>query len=570
MKLVFLKLAISIMGLFFIYGCTHNKNVEQLIENEPDTYHKTESSYYYFTESQLEKNKGNLDKAIVLLENAIEVDSESLYLQRELAILYAQQKDSQNALRVLENILAKEPNDIETLFLYGKVKHGLKDFDAAKKVYTKIIDLDKQQKDVYLLLGGIYLKEDDTANALKVFGQLVQNFPTSYSGHFFLGRIYAKQGNTREAETEFKKAMDLEPDFVEPRFELLNIYKKQGSKENILKLYEDILEKHPNNIQAAFELGYIYHQNGKVTEAEEIFYELGTRSVYEFEVILKVIQLYLDTKNYKDAVVILEGMLKGAPNSSDLHYLTGVAYYGYEDQKKALMEFKKVKPDSRFFQDAAVHISFIYQEKGQLDEAITFLKDVIKEQPENPEFMYYLGTVYEEGKKFKEAEIYLKQAINIEPQEAKFHFRLGVVYDKWGRKDDSMESMKTTIRLDPKHAHALNYLGYTYADLGVNLDEAERLIKEALKYKPDDGYITDSLGWVYFKKGRYQEAIILLKKAVQLVPDDPIMLEHLGDAYLKTNDKKNALKFYKRSLSNKKNDKGDLEKKIQNLLEKGH
>ena len=114
--------------------------------------------------------------------------------------------------------------------------------------------------------------------------------------------------------------------------------------------------------------------------------------------------------------------------------------------------------------------------------------------------------------------------------------------------------MKALIKLNPEHANALNYLGYTYADLGINLDEAERLIKEALKYKPDDGYITDSLGWVYFKKGLFNEALNLLKKAVELVPDDPIMLEHLGDTYLKTNDRVNALKFYKRSLKNKKKD----------------
>ena len=160
----------------------------------------------------------------------------------------------------------------------------------------------------------------------------------------------------------------------------------------------------------------------------------------------------------------------------------------------------------------------------------------------------------------------LKKAIGIEPKRAKFYFRLGVVYDKWGHKEKSMEAMKTTIKLDPKHANALNYLGYTYADLGRNLDEAERLIKEALKYKPNDGYITDSLGWVYYKKGLYQEALKLLIRAIELVPDDPIMLEHLGDAYLKTNDQKNALKYYQQSLKNKKKDTEELEKKIQNLL----
>jgi Tfp pilus assembly protein PilF len=113
----------------------------------------------------------------------------------------------------------------------------------------------------------------------------------------------------------------------------------------------------------------------------------------------------------------------------------------------------------------------------------------------------------------------------------------------------------------------LNYLGYTYADLGQNLDEAERLIKEALKYKPNDGYITDSLGWVYYKKGEFEKAIKYLTRAIELVPDDPIMLEHLGDAYLKVNDKANALKFYQKSLQKKETekDKEALMKKIREL-----
>ena len=130
--------------------------------------------------------------------------------------------------------------------------------------------------------------------------------------------------------------------------------------------------------------------------------------------------------------------------------------------------------------------------------------------------------------------------------------------------------MEVVINLEPENADALNYLGYTYADLGQNLDEAEHLIKQALKYKPDDGYIIDSLGWVYFKKGYYNKALNLLEKAVSLVPDDPAILEHLGDAYMKVDNKRKALKYYIRSISNSKKDNNfDLEKKIKELTGKG-
>ena len=129
--------------------------------------------------------------------------------------------------------------------------------------------------------------------------------------------------------------------------------------------------------------------------------------------------------------------------------------------------------------------------------------------------------------------------------------------------------MRKVIALDPKNANALNYLGYTYADLGQNLDEAEQLIIEALKYKANDGFITDSLGWVYYKKGEYAKALEYLKKAHELVPDDPTIMEHVGDAYLKLNDKANALKYYQKALSKKDQEKEDLQKKIRQLKEGG-
>ena len=370
------------------------------------------------------------------------------------------------------------------------------------------------------------------------------------------------------AEDEFLKTLEMQPDLDEPRFELLKLYKTQKKDKKIFELYDEILQKNPRNVVAAMELGSYYHQQGMAKEAEKVFKDLGIRSLTEKKVVRTVVQLYLEQKKYDTAVVALKGMLKGAPESSDLHYIIGVAFDKQENKEKAIEHFKKVKPNSRFYKESVIHIAFLYQELEKIQEAIKFLNDVIQRFPDDSEFMIYLGSFYEEVKQFEKAEQVLKKGLEIDSENTKLHFRLGVVYDKWGRKSDSIKKMKTVINLDPKHANALNYLGYTYAELGQNLDEAERLIKEALKHKPDDGYITDSLGWVYYKKGLYSKAVKFLEKAVDLEPDDPIILEHLGDAYLKIDEKQKALQLYKRSLQNKNDDKADLEKKIQALSKK--
>jgi len=143
-------------------------------------------------------------------------------------------------------------------------------------------------------------------------------------------------------------------------------------------------------------------------------------------------------------------------------------------------------------------------------------------------------------------------------------FQLGAIYDKMGNFEKMIVQMKEVLRLDPNHADALNYLGYSYADRGIHLDEALKLIQKAMTLKPNMGYITDSLGWVYFKLGDYEKARIELEKANQLTPDDPIVTEHLGDSYYKLHRIEKAVEFYEKAL--KLEPKPDQVERLKNKI----
>jgi tetratricopeptide (TPR) repeat protein len=108
--------------------------------------------------------------------------------------------------------------------------------------------------------------------------------------------------------------------------------------------------------------------------------------------------------------------------------------------------------------------------------------------------------------------------------------------------------MRTTIELEPNHANALNYLGYSYADKNIKLKEAQDLIVKALKLRPNDGFIIDSLAWVYYRQGNLDKAIGELKKALVFVPDDPTIHEHLGEVYYKKNVRPEAKEEFLKSI----------------------
>ena len=522
-------------------------------------------AYFPYLVFETARSQGDMGEARQALEEAIELDPASGYLRRELALLLIRQSRHTKALEVIEALLRRAPDDVDALVLYGRINHGMKRLELAKEAYQKAVDLDPARKNIFLLLGGIYMEAEDYAAAEKVYARLLVYFPDNFAGHFQMGKIQMARGDEAAAESSFLRTLQINPELQQPRFELIDIYRQSGRNEAVAAQYEALLERDPGNIPAALGYGIFLHRAGSTDRAGKLLRALGARSTEDNGVFRILIRDYLEKSRYADAATALKGMLAGASEKSDLHYLMGVALEGQKKYGEALADFLRIGPGERFYADAAIRAAFLYQELDRLAEGIAFLNKVVENMPDKAEFRLYQGTFYEEMREYQKAEAALKEGLEIEPDNVKIHFRLGVVYDKWGRKDQSIQAMKEVIRINPEHANALNYLGYTYADLGRNLTEAEELIQRALTLAPEDGYITDSLGWVYFKRGQFDRARQYLEKAVGMVPDDPVILEHLGDVYRKLGAPDKALETYRRSLKKKTEDTADLEKKIQEL-----
>jgi tetratricopeptide (TPR) repeat protein len=131
-----------------------------------------------------------------------------------------------------------------------------------------------------------------------------------------------------------------------------------------------------------------------------------------------------------------------------------------------------------------------------------------------------------------------------------------------------VQSLRKAIELDPDNADALNYLGYSFADRNINLDESLSLISRALEIKPGNGFIIDSLGWVYFRKGKYKEAIERLIRAVDITQDDPVILEHLGDVYNADGQTEKAIELWEKAIQFHHKEEGlkqRVEKKLRQL-----
>lgn len=127
-----------------------------------------------------------------------------------------------------------------------------------------------------------------------------------------------------------------------------------------------------------------------------------------------------------------------------------------------------------------------------------------------------------------------------------------IIKPKWSGSDqwDGAEAdFRRALELNPDQPLVLNYLGYSLVELRRNFEEAQAMIEKAVEQRPEDGYITDSLGWVLYRIGKYEEAVPHLERAVELVPIDPIINDHLGDVFWKVGRKLEAEFQWRRALS---------------------
>ncbi len=555
-------LAVFILFVLFfaINACAALKQEDGKIELNGDNEilpmfqpRKSPGSYYYYLAAQRSIKANDMAGAAAFLEEAVSLETEVVLLKQELALVYIQIDKKDRALALCEEILEIQPDNIEALIIAGSIRQSKGDLEGARKRYESVIEKAPDRKNIYLVLGRLYLQDGLHDGAISVFNRLVEKHPDAYVGYYYLGMAYAGSGEKDKAIASLRRAVEIEPGFMDARLELVNIYDKSDESDKVIDIYEEIVHADPDDISAAIALGLLYLKNDYEWKADALFEELGVKAAIDRTVIDTVVQDLLSQNRYEDAVSVIEGMLRGLPEDNDLHYLAGISEYLAGNLDEALFHLQRVGVDSRFYVDSVLQKAGIYSQRQQPEEGIRALTEALEKadrlsDPDRLRFTRFLGAFYIDAGNYQGAIDMLRQNLENDPDNTELHYDLGVAYDKSGDSEKTIEHMKIVIAIDPEHADALNYLGYTYAVGGIHLDEAEDLIRRALEIKPDSGYILDSMGWVYFKKGDIEKAVSYLKEAAEKRPEDPEILEHLGDAYLSQGRQEDALAVYKRAL----------------------
>jgi tetratricopeptide (TPR) repeat protein len=526
-----------------------------------------QQAYQNFTMAAIALTQGDGEQARTYLESAIEKDPNSVYLYQKMALLLKELRNYPEALAYAQKACDLDPSDPTSITLAGDLYTLTGNDDLAVEQYRKVLNMEPENQRIRLLLTTILVRERHLQEALEHLSILIAQNPDLVVAHYYRGRINLEMNRYEEAEKALGDALRLNEGLEPALFDMATLYQMTDREQDAIKTYEKLVELYPDNIPARERLVVLYMKLGLKEKSEDQVSEIQKHSSPGEPERQALGLIYLRQGRIDDSIAELELIVNAWPDDDKSRYYLATAYEEKENVNKALEQFRKIRSSSKYYTNARIHIAHLLTTEEKFDEAIQVLKDAMALGRDRIELYLMLASVYEATAAYDEAIAAIHEGLKFDDKSIDLIFRLGVLLDKKGAKEACIEQMQKILKINPNHADSLNYIGYTYAEQGIRLDEAMALIKRALEIRPDSGYIIDSLGWIYYKKGAYEEAVRQLEKAVQLTPDDPTINEHLGDACLKKQDYEKALHYYEKALSLKPAQESQLKEKITEVQE---
>ena len=499
-----------------------------------------------FVEGQRLEEDGEIDGALEAYIKVLNVDPGEVDLASHVAALLTRQEDFPRAIDVLKDVIKAKPKAsgpyLQLAELYARY---LKKMDQALKYANQAVALDPQNIEAYQRIYEMELAAGHSKQARQALERAATVNSNDADFWLRLGKLYAsalaKPDETPDpAELErvnelFAKATALAGDNAALLKEVADFFASSRQIQRALPLYLKVLELRPDDSSTQEKLATGFVLTNQRPEAIEMLQQIIKEHPEKYQTYELLAEVYED-----------EGRTLERANQREearANFVKAAANY-----EQCLL----INPthSNNYFRLAELFLGRLKEN----DRAVKLLSEARRRFPGAPEFAYYLGLALREAKRPKEAVTIFEEALQeaelnaSEMANAHFYFDYGATAEQAGLYEKAADLFKKSIALDPANAEAYNYLGFMWADHSMHLEEAAEMINRALQIDPNNGAYLDSLGWLDYRRGKFEQALTELLRAVQNLPkDDPTVFEHIGDTCAKLERVPQALEYWQKA-----------------------
>ncbi|MCY4218806.1 MAG: hypothetical protein OXE56_06005 [Gammaproteobacteria bacterium] len=553
-----LRLVLLLCSLGLLSGCqvsSTNPNEDNGSYESEGSEHIDYDNYEYSVQDklltdilagQIANEQGQKNEALDFLTRAA-VNSKNKQLIEQAFHLAIETEYYQHAIRIAKLFQEIEPdNHRGGGIMLANPHFRLGNTDDALEIIRQTI-LAISQDDFFSLRSiATFLSSQPNEKILNDY----QEYMGQHSDDARITLVAAQLAYHEENWTQFSDLIDqtlsLDPDWEAPAVLKLSVMVEQ-SPYSVLTYAREHLTKYPE--QKLFRITYadvlinMNFENLALIQAREI---LKNDPDY-LDALIMAGSLQFDNNNSESRTLLSRYIELGGIDPQAIFLLSEIAKKD-KDYKEALNQLYSIGTNNQFYLEARLRIGRIYEERDGTEAGIKYLDGIsIQGQSELFQIVFEKDRMYQDVGDFEESRALLDDLVQREPDNSRLLYRRGLLFSNMDLLDLHEIDMRKVIELEPENAYAYNALGYVLADKTNRYEEAYDLINRAMELRPNDPYITDSLGWVYYRLGNNELAIQYLTEASELLWDAEIAA-HLGEVLWITDQREEANDLWDRAL----------------------
>jgi tetratricopeptide (TPR) repeat protein len=436
--------------------------------------------------------------------------------------------DNIEANTTLANLLARQGRSPEALPHLATVSRG-----GAKAQYP------------ILLTGFQKLDNQQQQDLLNGVNTLALEFPDDIQLLLAQALIYEEIGQNDAAMKNITRIFELEPYQNQAVLLEAKVLVEKGAKNPFARM-EKALEIHPDDKRLRMQYARLLTRTD-LEAARQQFEMMSAEDPRDGDLLFSLALINRETGDYLTAKAYLRQLLDLGQRPDEANYYLGRIAEEQEEPQKALYHYRQVASGGDFF-SANNRIGQIMLGEDQTEELQLYFETLRNQYPEKKLQLYALETdLLAKANETVLAMTVLNQALDNFPNSTALRYTRSML----GERQDNLVLMESDLRSiiaqEPNNATALNALGYSLANRTERFAEAHDLIARALEIDPEEPAILDSMGWVLYRQGNYEEALSYLSRAYVMFPD-PEVAAHLGEVMWATGDTEGAKDIWRAAL----------------------
>jgi tetratricopeptide (TPR) repeat protein len=506
------------------------------------------SMLYQLLVAEIAVQRGQLGVAIENYMTAARMTHDPKTAARAAQIArYAQAYDK--AGEAAQILIQSDPNNADARLLYASILMLSGQSSQAVPQYLKMLELSKDKPGKgFNIIANQLVRLPDRSAALSVMAKIVESYPEDPDAQFAYAHLSMRQAKFDQALASLDKALETRPDWSNAVILRARVVALQKGRDDALKYLEEVLE---GDLSKNLDVGLSYAK--MLVEAKDYekamgeFVRLTELAPTNMDIFYPAGVLALQQQHYDLSRKLLTKVMKSGKHYYEANYYLGQVAEQKKETDTAVAHYTKVKRGELYF-NAQMRVVALLASKRDFTQAKQRLSSIhTTNEKQQLQLILLQGDLYKEQGKYQQAKQFYTDMLEKMPEETSLRYARALVAEKLGEIDLVESDLQTILQVEPSNAQVLNALGYTLADRTDRYQEALGYIKKALDMEPNDAAIMDSMGWVLYRLGNYQEAISQLRRANDIAKD-PEIAAHLGEVLWVSGNKDAAKDVWNTSL----------------------